>query len=397
MTLNGRPFSIVEDSGFRKILCPLDDALNFSLNRRNRIQEITETARLMREKISKEVRGKLICVKLDAVTRLERSFLGINIQMCQNGKLVLRNLGVKEIFGSHTSAKITSLCKSTLAAFEIKPIQIYAITTDNAANMLKVSRLVQAEIEESMEETSGNSSGVVRAPSSSVSSEEPPDSQVTFTEEEMQELTDVEQSLGSEEDEEIDNEPSNAMEADIELGNTVGVRCASHTLQLCVRDAVKDGRTARTISKGRRLAKLMRTPLARGLLKKCRIRVPALDCETRFDSEFDMLDDVLTVLQSANELDKAIRNQDEWVRRRNNPFDCTEELLERLKEIRDGLQPARITSKKFQEEQLVAGDFYEAWTRCKFDLRKQVNNHLAKKLLEAMEIREDILEPPPHS
>lgn len=44
----------------------------------------------------------MISMKVDAVTRLDRSFLGINIQYVQNARITLRTLALKELKEEHT-------------------------------------------------------------------------------------------------------------------------------------------------------------------------------------------------------------------------------------------------------------------------------------------------------
>lgn len=44
----------------------------------------------------------MVSIKVDAVTRLDRSFLGINMQYIKNSKIVLRTLGLAELKEKHT-------------------------------------------------------------------------------------------------------------------------------------------------------------------------------------------------------------------------------------------------------------------------------------------------------
>lgn len=56
----------------------------------------------IQKQITKEVLNKIISLKVDAVTRLNRSFLGINIQYIMNEIIVLRTIGLVELTESHT-------------------------------------------------------------------------------------------------------------------------------------------------------------------------------------------------------------------------------------------------------------------------------------------------------
>lgn len=66
-TVNGRPFSSLNDSG----LCMLIDALggNHTINPQNIKQYINATATSIREEIKSLVDKKMICLKIDGVTR----------------------------------------------------------------------------------------------------------------------------------------------------------------------------------------------------------------------------------------------------------------------------------------------------------------------------------------
>ncbi|XP_065323065.1 uncharacterized protein LOC135930212 [Gordionus sp. m RMFG-2023] len=60
VTVNGRPLSIIEDSGFQRIINPLLAGLNLVINKDNLSRTINKTAQSIRDKISREVEGKLI-------------------------------------------------------------------------------------------------------------------------------------------------------------------------------------------------------------------------------------------------------------------------------------------------------------------------------------------------
>lgn len=76
-TVNGRPFSLIEDSGFRKIIDPIAKGLgNFTINRKTVKDEALKKYKEITVRISKEMEGKLVSLKLDGLTHLNRAFLG---------------------------------------------------------------------------------------------------------------------------------------------------------------------------------------------------------------------------------------------------------------------------------------------------------------------------------
>lgn len=63
-----------------------------------------------------------------------------------------------------------------------------------------------------------------------------------------------------------------------------GVRCAAHSLQLAVEDALKKTNVSATINNARTLAIKLRTPNMQILIKDLNINMPPLDCPTRFEN-----------------------------------------------------------------------------------------------------------------
>ncbi len=64
-----------------------------------------------------------------------------------------------------------------------------------------------------------------------------------------------------------------------------GVRCAAHTLQLAVEDALKKTNVSATIVNARNVCIKLRTPNIRLILKEVKevkLPVPLLDCPTRY-------------------------------------------------------------------------------------------------------------------
>ncbi|KAL1480366.1 hypothetical protein MTO96_034727 [Rhipicephalus appendiculatus] len=69
----------------------------------------------------------------------------------------------------------------------------------------------------------------------------------------------------------------------------LGIRCAAHTLQLAVSDAVKDSCSNTLVAQCRALVKKLRVQSAMGLIRKLGLRKPIIDCRTRWMSTLAML------------------------------------------------------------------------------------------------------------
>ncbi|KAH7959828.1 hypothetical protein HPB49_014065 [Dermacentor silvarum] len=200
----------------------------------------------------------MFSLKIDYASRLGTALLGINVQYAENGRLILQLLAMKELFDRHTAEHFTSQVKSTLSCYDLSVAQVYSVTTDNGANMLKAARLLC----ETDHETDASSS------------EEEADS-------------------GYPEFEHCGCLLDNAEDAE-SLGLDgvefkLGVRCAAHTKQLAVSDALKDSGSNTLVAQCRALVKKLRAQSAMSLIRKLGLRKPIIDCPTRWMSTLVML------------------------------------------------------------------------------------------------------------
>ena len=114
--MNGRPFKIVEDSEFRKLLNPILQAFSdignkIYINRENIREEVVMLASKIKKEIKENIREKFTSLKIDIATRIDRAILGINIQLIKNGKLTLRTIAMKDLTHRH----MAEYNKNTLA------------------------------------------------------------------------------------------------------------------------------------------------------------------------------------------------------------------------------------------------------------------------------------------
>lgn len=59
--------------------------------------------------IKKNLKNKLICLKIDGVTRLDRCILGINCQFMNNNKCTIITLGLVELLDKHTGSYLKDI------------------------------------------------------------------------------------------------------------------------------------------------------------------------------------------------------------------------------------------------------------------------------------------------
>lgn len=103
-------------------------------------------AESIRNSIAADIRTKLISLKIDGVTRLNRLFFGINIQYCHDSAIHLRNIVLDELTDSNTEDNLKNVIFDICKKFGIETSQIYTMTIDNGRNMVKAVKLMGKEI-----------------------------------------------------------------------------------------------------------------------------------------------------------------------------------------------------------------------------------------------------------
>ena len=173
---------------------------------------------------------------------MDKAILGINIQLIENGKLTLRTIAMKEFTHRHTAEYIKNTVAEVLKQCGISVSQVYTVTTDNGAYMLKSLKLL------SNEQLKENAF---------VDEDSPETSQAASSN------SDVENDVYSDEDSECEATDSSALNIEILLESLAafdfvestsrpilrGLRCAAHTLQLAVDNALKQSCLKRDIAK----------------------------------------------------------------------------------------------------------------------------------------------------
>ena len=99
----------------------------------------------IKKEIKEDIREKFILLEIDIATRMDRAILGTNIQLIKNGKLTLRTKAMKKLTHRHTAEYIKNTVGEVLEQYKISVSQIYTVTTDNGANMLKSVKLLSNE------------------------------------------------------------------------------------------------------------------------------------------------------------------------------------------------------------------------------------------------------------
>lgn len=241
VTVNGRVFASILDSGFQALIWEkLDELKNAGcgLNLSNENlpevkQHLSEMAKGVRQKINDEVRGRALALLVDIGTKNHRSILSISIQYIMNGKVKVRGIGMIELLQSHTGVYLAELICALLIVYGIDLRQILTITTDNGANVLKMVRDIDVVLQHAIDTQPPQ---VINAENDNANCD-------VEIEELLNEMTDDDaldlmfNDADSDEQQDFGNlltEMSNRMDFD-QMWNITGVNCSAHTLQLAVK------------------------------------------------------------------------------------------------------------------------------------------------------------------
>ena len=120
VTMNGRPFKLMDDSGFRKILNPFleDMRANFNINADNIREKIEVKADDVNYCMKLEVGHKLVSLKADVATCRNRSIHGVNLQFISDGKVQLRTLAMKELKNNHTGLYLKTVLDKVIEQYK---------------------------------------------------------------------------------------------------------------------------------------------------------------------------------------------------------------------------------------------------------------------------------------
>lgn len=227
---------------------------------------------------------------------------------------------------NHVSRAIQSFVMNTLNSFKIELKQVLGVITDNASNMVRCCQQINEEAEE-------ESQGM-----------EPDLSSLS--------LDDLEDELSS-----FEEEDDVIQEGELDLDSAGGeklipnvshLRCAVHTLQLSINDALRDKAVAAFLCRPRDVAKAARNSSLNEKLKRIAQKCAILDNETRWGSTYLML---LRLLELKPFLKEAVENGNERVR-------LSEAEWQKVADLEAVLKTAFVTTKKLQLEDLTAGNIF---------------------------------------
>ncbi|CAF4069257.1 unnamed protein product [Rotaria sordida] len=318
------PLNIVECAGFRDFMkdcCSKYEPMSAKKIKRDIIpslvNDVFETIHETLKKID------YLSLTIDGWSdRRCRSFLGITCHFLDHKMMSQAYLLDFVRFKSpHTGENIKQLTEDVLERFEIKE-KVFKIITDNTSSMIKAYKfgLFGDEAADEHGDTSGSMSEVV-----SIFDDYDYD----------HELNDI-QMIDINHDEDND---------DPEGTTNVRLSCFAHTMQLCVRDGLKNSSNiTRVLNKCRVLAKFShKSSKMSDLLDEINKHINKMNV-TRWNSEYLLIKSILSI--GKNDLESITKLMDNSIKFSNNDLIVLEEII-------DVLEPFYEISIKCQAETIV--------------------------------------------
>ena len=138
MAENNLPWSFWSKSSVQRLMSGYSDRFDVKCCPKAMQAVLAQSAVSVRRKISEELKGKLLSVKLDLATRFDRNVLGISVQFIDKWRVCVRYLAVIEMERA-TVSDLRRVIEETLDVNGIDPSAIYSVTTDSGANVMRTS------------------------------------------------------------------------------------------------------------------------------------------------------------------------------------------------------------------------------------------------------------------
>lgn len=257
ITMNGRPFSVVNDSGLRRIFNPILSSFErnstpATIDPPQLKHHANELLRIVKGKISAEMKGKLLALELDLTKHFQRCFLGVNARFSIENETVVRTLGLRRILVSTSALNIALEIEIILKEYEVEVDDVYAITTDNGPNVLAVSNVFRIMQERMLPEFMSQNQNIK-----------------TTNVEILNELIAIE---------------AKRILQGQKLHFIHDIHCSSHVFQLIIGDTLNSVGIKTYVASGRELVRTLRAPNVVNLLVSRKLKMPLIDSDIRWSS-----------------------------------------------------------------------------------------------------------------
>nr|XP_057906399.1 uncharacterized protein LOC131103824 [Doryrhamphus excisus] len=353
------PLSFFSSSaGFGAIAGSIARQLHVSLDRNAVREMVINRARQLESGLISIMRNKPVYLKMDGATRLGSSYLAINAQFFHDGKPTIKTLAVTDCAGKHTAKETLELLKKALERYELNKDQVLAVVTDNARAMVKTVELLNQSDEER---------------SSELLEEGSADDQGDQEEDEVGDDETLRDLIVDHFDTSTGSRPAAGANTNVHM-----TRCGVHTLQLAVRDGLKQRGAHAVLEHARSVVKKLRAPNMVASLKKKGHLLPIIDVPTRWGSSYAMVNRLLELREVVQ--DYAAVAPD---------LHLSDEKWQRIQQLADVLKDPYIVTIRLQSSELTPGTFLKEWLKLRDGLEKK--GGIGAAIASSMRGREETL------
>lgn len=326
-TVNGRSYSIIDDSGLRMLIDPITQSFKsaekpLTINQLNIKTAGNEKYNEVKCETKELLKNRNIALQLDLATCENRHVLGIDADYIENGVMHTRTLAMINVTDRSTGINIAKHVLSALKSYDVKLQNVNSITTDNGANVVLAVKILKAYKNNSLDMFFEG------------------DEEFNFDSAEMADFT------------QLVNENANQIEYGCE-DMPFHIACSAHSANLAIGETINrcsDVKVAIEIF--RDYAKKLRTPTLMRVLKESNQNMALLDVPTRWSSLYNML----LRLDQLKPFTSSL--QDHLFSGKN----MTESNWHGMKEIIEVLKPTAILMKKLQNAHISLSDVFAYWT-----------------------------------
>ncbi|CAK9297567.1 unnamed protein product, partial [Gordionus sp. m RMFG-2023] len=310
-----------------------------------------------------------------------------------------------EIVKAHTASNLKEEIENLLKKYNICLSQIYSITVDNGANMIKtVEMIAEEQLITHIDLSEDAFSEYLLQNSDNESSQEYNDSSqpnndynnIEITQENNSDISNIHDNDSSGEyiinnlnqDDNIHFQHDNQEQINDDMENLLNdlrksfglicVRCCAHTIQLGVNDYIKKF-LKEDLEDIRSILKICKSQKYKSLYSLEKINKPVLDTVTRWNSTYRMLknlkDNKIFYLKMGHIYLETFINSRLW---------------DRIDAYLTVLSPVNLCTIKLQEKSCTIGDFFKLWLECKLDL-EEINNESSNNLINCLDYRQKYL------
>jgi len=353
---NGVALTHFTDDGFQLVCGDMAKELGIGIGREAVRNMVVQRFAQEKEALKVLLSGKFIYLKFDGATRLRKHFLGISVQFLnESGAIDGRTLALVDTKSKFDAASTKSLILNVLNDFDIKLENVLACAVDNASVMTVTLRLMDED-------------SVAAATAANMDNE---------GEEAGEGVDHGDEDGGNRDDEDDDDEDDEGFLTTLDLvAVDMGVkhmRCSEHSLQLAVRDGLKQPHAEEFLAKIRKVAANLRNPCRDEVLKRKARKAMLIDMPTRWGSTYLMIKRLVELKAHV----KDFVHKDVELR----PAQWSEvENLEKLLAI-----PYKATL-ALQSEQLTPGDCYLQWMEVE-DQLEEMGGRIAEEMVSSLQKR----------